>query len=152
MKNSTRLDGVNPRLVQVVDRAAELYGKEFMVIEGVRSDEKCWENWGKGRTVEQCRAAGVPVEYAKPGVAKVTWLRNPLSSKHRKQPNGFGHAVDLGPVPLKWDNLKAFKEIASAMLQASRELNITIRWGGDWDRDGIPHEKGETDSPHFELV
>ena len=36
--------------------------------------------------------------------------------------------------------------------QASRELGVPIRWGADWDMDGLPREKGETDSPHFELA
>ena len=40
----------------------------------------------------------------------------------------------------------------SSMMRAARELKVPIRWGADWDRDGIPREKGETDSPHFELA
>jgi peptidoglycan L-alanyl-D-glutamate endopeptidase CwlK len=41
--------------------------------------------------------------------------------------------------------------MAKAMLAAAKELGIGIRWGADWDSDGKPREKGETDSPHFEL-
>jgi peptidoglycan L-alanyl-D-glutamate endopeptidase CwlK len=37
------------------------------------------------------------------------------------------------------------------MFQAAQELKTTIRWGADWDRDGKPRERGESDSPHFEL-
>jgi peptidoglycan L-alanyl-D-glutamate endopeptidase CwlK len=42
--------------------------------------------------------------------------------------------------------------MADAMFAAAKELNIKIRWGRDWDQDGIIGEKGETDGPHFELV
>ncbi len=40
----------------------------------------------------------------------------------------------------------------TAMFAAAKELGVKIRWGADWDQDGVPREKGESDSPHFELV
>ena len=142
-----RLEGINPRLRRVVDRALEVAEEDFMVIEGLRTKEQAWANWGKGRTAAQCQAAGVPTKYAQPSAAKVTWLKNPLNSKHIS-----GNAVDLAPSPLDWNDLKRFDKMASAMFKASAELQIPIRWGADWDNDGVFREKGETDSPHFELV
>ena len=142
-----RLEGINPRLRKVVDRALEIAEEDFMVIEGLRTKEQAWANWGKGRTAAQCQAAGVPTKYAQPSAAKVTWLKNPLNSKHIS-----GNAVDLAPSPLDWNDLKRFDKMASAMFKASAELQIPIRWGADWDDDGVFREKGETDSPHFELV
>jgi peptidoglycan L-alanyl-D-glutamate endopeptidase CwlK len=38
------------------------------------------------------------------------------------------------------------------MFNAAKELNVDIRWGADWNQNGKKREKGETDSPHFELV
>lgn len=150
-RSLSRLVGVEPRLVQVVMRAIKLTTQDFMVLEGVRSDEQAWVNWGKGRTKEECVRAGVNPKYASPGAAKVTWLRNPLATKHRKQADGFGHAVDLVPFPVDWNDLSKFDAIANAMLAAAKELDVPIRYGGDWDGDGNRREKGETDSPHFEL-
>jgi peptidoglycan L-alanyl-D-glutamate endopeptidase CwlK len=37
------------------------------------------------------------------------------------------------------------------MLKAAEELGVDIRWGADWDEDGNPRERGESDSPHFEI-
>ena len=54
------LKGVNPNLVKVVERAIELTEQDFLVLEGVRSKEQCYINYGKGRTVAQCSAKGVP--------------------------------------------------------------------------------------------
>lgn len=142
-----RLEGINPRLRRVVDRALEIAEEDFMVIEGLRTKEQAWANWGKGRTVAQCQAVGVPTKYAQPNASKVTWLKNPLNSKHIS-----GNAVDLAPSPLDWNDLKRFDKMATAMFKASAELKIPIRWGADWDSDGVFREKGETDSPHFELV
>lgn len=141
-----RLTGVNPNLVKVVKRAIEISTVDFMVLEGVRSIEQCYINYGKGRTVAQCQAKGVPSKYAKPDEAKVTWLSHPLASKHVS-----GRAVDLVPYPVDWSDLKKFDAIAQAMFIAARELGVVIRWGADWDADGKPREKGEYDSPHFEI-
>lgn len=161
-----RLVGVHPRLIKVVELAIVRSPQDFSVLEGVRSRETMWAYWGKGRTAAELRAKGVPVQYAQPGMAKVTWLNNPLSSNHRAMPDGFGRAVDLTPYHgvgiSPWPEhhpaadrarfLKAFDVVAGAMLAASSELGIPIRWGADWDQDGKPRERGETDSPHFELA
>ena len=141
-----RLKGVDERLVKVVKRTIELSPIYFMVLEGVRTREQCMINYGKGRTAAQCQAKGVPAKYAKPAAAKVTWLNNPFASKHVS-----GKAVDLVPYPVDWNDLKKFDAIAKAMFAAAKELNIKIRWGADWDGDGKPRERGESDSPHFEI-
>ena len=150
-RSRKNLIGVHPNLVRVVERAIQLTTVDFLVLEGVRSRDQAWINWGKGRTATQCRAAGVPTKYAQPNMSKVTWLRDPLNSKHCLQRDGFGHAVDLAPFPVVWDDLSKFDAIARAMLQAATELKIGVRWGADWDQDGKPRERGETDSPHFEI-
>ncbi len=141
-----RLKGVDDRLVKVVKRAIEISTQDFAVNEGLRTKEQCMVNYGKGRTVAQCSAKGVPAKYANPSAAKVTWLNNPFASKHCD-----GKAVDLVPYPVDWQDLKKFDAIAKAMFAAAKELNIKIRWGADWDGDGKPRERGETDSPHFEV-
>lgn len=141
-----RLNGVDANLVKVVQRAIEITPQDFMVVEGVRSKEQCYINYGKGRTVAQCTAKGVPAKYAQPKLAKVTWLNNPLSSKHVS-----GKAVDLVPYPVNWNDLTKFDQVAKAMFAAAKELGVSIRWGANWDNDGNYREKGEYDSPHFEL-
>lgn len=128
-----RLDGVHPDLVRVVKRAITLTSQDFKVLEGVRSADRQKELYAKGRT--------------KPG-PKVTWT---MQSKHLKQADGFGHAVDLVPYPLDWNSLVKFDAIAKAMFEAAKAEGVALRWGADWDRDGKPRERKETDSPHFEI-
>ena len=141
-----RLVGVDERLQRVVKRAIELSKQDFMVLEGVRTKQQCMINYGKGRTIAECVAKGVPAQYSNPKAAKVTWLNNPFASKHVT-----GKAVDLVPYPVDWNDLKKFDAIAQAMLQAAKELDVPVRWGADWDNDGKPRERGESDSPHFEI-
>lgn len=145
-KSLDRLKGVDERLVKVVKRAIQLSSVDFMVLEGVRSKEQCMINYGKGRTAAQCVAKGVPAQYANPSAAKVTWLNDPFASKHVS-----GKAVDLVPYPVDWNDLKKFDAIAKAMLQAAKELGVPVRWGADWNGNGKPRERGESDSPHFEI-
>ena len=70
-----------------------------------------------------------------------------MKSKHLS-----GDAVDLVPYPVDWDTASKFDLIALAMFEAANDLGIKIRWGADWDQDGKPRERGEYDSPHFELA
>lgn len=129
-----RLEGVHPDLVRIVKRAIEITRQDFSVLEGVRTPERQAELYAQGRS--------------KPGQI-VTWT---MTSNHFKQADGYGHAVDLVPYPLDWSDLNAFDAIAMAMFDAADELGLKVRWGADWDQDGNIREKGESDSPHFELA
>ncbi len=154
------LDGVHPSLVAIVKRAITITKQDFIVIEGVRSKEQCMINYGKGRTVAQVVAKGIPASFANPNHAKVTWLKNPFNSKHCKQVDGYGHAVDICPYPVDWSDLTKFDAIAQAMFTAEKQLinegvipKITnLRWGADWNKNGKYRERGESDSPHFEIL
>lgn len=149
--SKSKLTGVHPDIVKVVERAIQITSQDFIVLEGVRGKEQCYINWGKGRSAATLAVVGVPTKYAQPKMGKVTWLNDPLNSKHCIQKDGYGHAVDLVPYPVDWNTLSKFEAIGKAMLTAAKELKISLRWGADWDRDGKLREKGETDSPHFEI-
>lgn len=128
-----RLVGVNDKMASVVKRAIEISEVDFMVVEGLRTKQRQEELYAQGRT--------------KPGKV-VTWT---MKSKHID-----GLAVDIAPCnpdgSINWNDLKMFDKMAEAMFKASKDLNIKIRWGANWDQDENIREKGETDSPHFELV
>lgn len=143
-RSLTALVGVHPDLVVIVKDAIGITTQDFLVVQGVRTKEQMWENWGKGRTAAQCTAKGVPAHYAKPNLARVTFLSNPLMSNHRVMADGFGHAVDLVPYPVDWDDLKKFGAIGKAMKAAAARRGIVMAWGGDWTKT--------KDYPHFELV
>lgn len=156
--SQARLIGLHPDLVKVLEKAIETTPIDFTIIEGVRSDEQCYINFGKGRNAAQCEAGGCPAKYAQPHLAKVTWVGHALSSNHRKKADGYGHAVDIYPYPVSqvlgqpashYEPL--FDELARVMFEAAKCVGVSIRWGADWDLDNIPRERGETDNPHFEL-
>ncbi len=104
-----RLAGVDPRLVRCVERAIQLTTQDFTVLEGVRS-------------IETQR------DYVRRGVSQT------MASRHLRQPDGYGKAVDLVPwaggMP-RWE-WPLIYPIAEAMRQAAVELGVPIRWGGAW--------------------
>lgn len=130
--NEGRLTGVNADLIRVVQAAAKALPFDLCVVEGVRTKARQAELYAQGRT--------------KPGKI-VTWT---MQSKHI-----LGRAVDLAPYvggKIDWNDLAKFRQINKAMMAAAKERDIQIRWGRDWDRDGVEGEKGEYDGPHWELV
>lgn len=145
-RSLARLQGVHPDLVRVVKRAALLATpqQDFTVLEGVRTREQMCINWGKGRTVAQCIAKGVPGSYAQPSVAKVTWLNNPFSSNHAAKADGYGHAVDLAPYPIDWNDLARFKAMGALIKAAAHQEGVAVVYGGDWVKS--------KDWPHVELA
>lgn len=124
----SRLSGVDETLVNIVKRAIEISEIDFSVLEGKRTLERQSQLYAQGRTA--------------PGKI-VTWT---MKSKHID-----GKAVDLVPYPLDWNDLSKFDKIKNAMFAAAKEQDVNLRWGADWDGDGNYREKGETDSPHFEI-
>jgi peptidoglycan L-alanyl-D-glutamate endopeptidase CwlK len=107
------LSGVHPDMVAVVKRAIEITEQDFTVIEGIRN-------------VNRQRAL------LKAGKSTT------MNSRHIT-----GHAVDMVPWPVDWNDLKRFEVVSEAMKAAAEELEVSIVWGGDW--------KSFYDGPHFEL-
>lgn len=147
------LAGVHPKLVAVV-QAAIAAGPEFLVEEGLRSPE-------------------VEAQHVANGTSHTS------QSRHLRQADGFGHAVDLVPLvggkslwtvakPLQWGFIYP---VAFAVQGAACAAGLPIRWGGVWDRwlnslarspEALKAAVGNycarhngpdfLDGPHFELV
>lgn len=122
-RDHQRLQGVHPDLVAVVERAAEICPKRFMVVEGCRTLEQQRRNVAKG-------------------VSKT------LRSRHIPATNGLGHAVDLmiaeTGTDRDWDDDNPnWRIISRAMKSAAGEIGTPIEWGGDW--------KSFVDTPHWQL-
>jgi peptidoglycan LD-endopeptidase CwlK len=113
IRSLQRLSGVHPDLVAVCNRALEISEVDIVVLEGLRSRDRQRELFAKGAS-------------------------KTMNSRHLT-----GHAVDLAPWPIDWDDLPRFKLVADAMKQASEELGVPVIWGGDW--------RTFYDGPHFEL-
>jgi len=77
-------------------------------------------------------------------------LRFP-DSKHNRKPS---LAVDLQPYPRPLKDNKlwgALGYLAGRGVSVAEELGITLRWGGDWDRDGDLTDQNFNDLFHWEI-
>ncbi|MDX1344065.1 MAG: M15 family metallopeptidase [Reinekea sp.] len=114
-KSLQELRGVDDSLVAVVKRAIELTTVDFSVHDGLRTLEEQKELVKKGASTT-------------------------LNSKHID-----GLAVDLVPYingKLRWEWVPIY-QIAEAVRFAAQELDVSLRWGGNWD---IPFT-ASTDAP-----
>ncbi len=107
------LSGVHPDMVAVVKLAITITEQDFTVIEGIRNINRQRELYKAGKSTT-------------------------MNSRHIT-----GHAVDMVPWPVDWNDLERFEVMSEAMKTAAEELDIPIVWGGDW--------KSFYDAPHFEL-
>ena len=113
IRSLQNLSGVHPDLVAVVKLAISITEQDFTVIEGIRNINRQRELYKAGKSTT-------------------------MNSRHIT-----GHAVDMVPWPVDWNDLERFEVMSEAMKTAAEELDIPIVWGGDW--------KSFYDAPHFEL-
>lgn len=124
-RSITRLQGVHPDLVAIVNRAAEITVQPFIITEGLRTLER----------QKKLVAAG----------ASTT-----LRSRHLT-----GHAIDVAAFidmdgtgdytsgdNIRWD-WPLYKTISIIIKDSAKELGLPIEWGGDW--------RTFKDGPHFQL-
>ena len=124
-RSLSRLKGVHPDLVAVVERAIKITQVDFAVIQGVRTyaEQRKLVRSGASKTMNSRHLPKVPKEGGE----------------------AVSHAVDIAPYidgKIRWD-WPPFYPMAEAMKQASKELGIPLEWGGDWT--------SFKDGPHFQL-
>ena len=95
---------------------------DVTIIEGLRTEERRKELLKKGAT---------KVKY----------------SKHME-----GKAVDLSPYPIDWENRDGFHYMGGMIRGIAKQLNVKVRWGGDWDSDGDVKDNGFDDLVHVEIL
>jgi peptidoglycan L-alanyl-D-glutamate endopeptidase CwlK len=112
-KDREKLKGLHPDLVRVIERAAEISDRPFVLLEGKRTLARQKQLLAQGATTT-------------------------LNSRHLT-----GHAIDLAPLgknrKVSWD-WPLYYPLAKIIKQAAKEENVPITWGGDWKelQDG-PH-------------
>jgi len=120
-----RLKGVDTRLVNVLNELIKIM--DVTIIEGVRSSKR-------------------QEELLKKGATKVKY------SKHIE-----GKAVDLAPYDrtvkgkIDWKDRDRFHYMGGMIRGIAKQLNIPVRWGGDWDSDGEVKDNGFDDLVHMEI-
>ena len=113
-----------------------------------------WRIVQSDRTIEQQRA------YFQAGRSKINPDKyDSLAELYKKAKHITGpgmplsRAVDVAIVGGDPYNLKTLQELADIIIAVGVIQGVDIRWGGDFDRDGIAYEPGSfIDAPHFEIA
>ena len=62
-----------------------------------------------------------------------------------------GKAVDLAPYPIDWKDRDRFHYMGGMIRGIAKQLNVPVRWGGDWDGDGETKDNSFDDLVHVEI-
>mgnify|MGYP003152018778 FL=1 len=73
------------------------------------------------------------------------------ASKTRYSKHIEGKAVDLAPYPIDWEDRERFHYMGGMVRGIGQQLNVNIRWGGDWDSDGEIKDNNFDDLVHVEI-
>lgn len=134
-RSTSMLETCHPDLVRVANRALVITPFDYTIICGIRGKEAQNEAFASG-------------------ASKVTW---PDSSHNA----GDGHARTLSDAfdaapwiynGIKWSDEGSFYVLAGVILAAAKIEGVRIRYGGDWDHDGLTEDQSFMDLGHFERL
>jgi len=128
-KSRERLESCDPRLVRLFERVLD---------KGIIDVTILWGHRGKEMQNELYHS----------GLSKVKWPH----SQHNQYPS---RAVDAAPYVggrISFDP-RLCAMLAGIVLATAEEMNIRIRWGGNWDMDGTPIlDQSFNDLLHYEVL
>ena len=73
------------------------------------------------------------------------------STKTKFSKHITGKAVDLAPYPIDWKDRDRFHYMGGMIRGIATQLNVPVRWGGDWDGDGETKDNRFDDLVHVEI-
>ena len=73
------------------------------------------------------------------------------STKTKFSKHITGKAVDLAPYPIDWKDRDRFHYMGGMIRGIAKQLNVPVRWGGDWDGDGETKDNSFDDLVHVEI-
>ena len=127
-RSKQELATCHPDLCAVLEKAIEI--TDFSVYKGIRSLAEQQEVFDSGHSL------------ARPG-----------QSKHNPTPEEpLSRAADLWAYPINWEDLAQQSYVAGIIIATAVSMDIGLRWGNDWDRDGDTRDNRFDDLPHFELT
>jgi peptidoglycan L-alanyl-D-glutamate endopeptidase CwlK len=127
-----KLESCHKDIIIICEQAIKII--DFTVLEGHRSEQRQRDLYLDGKS-------------------KLDGIKK--KSKHQGYPS---MAVDIAPYPIDWDDANRFYFLSGVMFGLAHELYLrgdidhSLRWGGDWDKDMKFDDQKFDDLPHFELV
>jgi len=126
-----KLRSVDQKLERVFNEVIKIF--DCKITYGFRTVEQQQKLYAQGRTDPG------NIVTNKDGIKK--------KSKHQT-----GLAVDVVPYPIDWKDRERFIMLAYLVKGIASQMNIKIRWVGDWDSDNDLKDQTFIDLPHFEII
>ena len=130
-RSIAKLSTCHVDLERVMEHALDLCPFDIIIVCGIRTKEAQEEAFSKG-------------------LSKKHWP----NSKHNSL-DGKSRAVDIAPWingTINWKDEGSFYMLAGVVHAAAAVQGVQIRFGGDWNRDGLTEDQTFMDIGHFELV
>ena len=121
-RSLNNLIGIHPDMIKVMKEAIKDTPIDFVITEGVRTAVRQRQLYKEKKS--KCDG------YIK-------------KSNHQVKPDGYGHAVDLYPLPIQYSDAEPYIKLSKHIKSTAERLGIKIKWGGDF--------KTFIDRPHYEL-
>lgn len=134
-----KLQTADPDIVRVMRKGLQLSPYDITIIWAHRTDDEQLQAWLAGNSKKK------------------------TGSKHQaKLPDGkpFSQAIDFAPwcklpdgsMGIPWDDTHAFAVIGGILIAAAKVESVGVRYGGDWDMDGLTTDQKLMDWGHIELL
>lgn len=135
----SKLRTCHPELQKLFTKVLQRF--DHTVLRGVRSvsEQADYKQMGWSKTMNSRHLPGG-------GSTKENGVWVPLN------PHGFSFAVDVAPYPIDYNDTNRLYYFAGFVHATAVDLGISIRWGGDWDRDLDFDDQTFFDLVHFELT
>lgn len=128
-------DSCAPPLIELINKGLEVSPVDISIVRG----------WS-GEDVQNM--------LKRTGASKLGW---PFS-EHNFELDGEPHskAFDFAPhlgktIKIPWDDTHLFSVVAGVFFSIAKPMGIKIRWGGDWDMDGLTTDQTFMDFGHIEI-
>lgn len=150
-RSKEKLETLHPDLQKTLLMAISVSQVDFGIAEGHRSVEKQQEYYAIGRTTQLDKSPITNIDGVtkkgkhnyKPSLAVDIFVWHDNQSMRRK--------IAYDPVHLGY--LAGVILTCAEFLKKKGEITNTIRWGNNWDMDGvIAYDQNLDDAPHFEII
>lgn len=136
-RSMERIETCTPRLQKVCLFAITRSPVDFTIVHGWRGKDE------QNELVAQ-------------GLSKTPWP-NSKHNAHRISPvyAPMSEAIDFAPWVnggIDWNDSHMFAIVAGVFFACASELEVKLRWGGDWDMDGSTRDQSFMDWGHLEQV
>ena len=122
-RSRSRLSTCDSRLQNLFNEIIKYF--DCSILEGHRGEKEQNEAYAKGNSK----------------------LRYP-DGKHNKIPS---IAVDVVPYPIDWKDRERMTYFAGFVMWIASQMDLKIRWGGDWNMNTELKDNNFDDLPHFEI-